>query len=91
MDTMDVLLENFVRHSRSFHRCVYCRLCSYLKKDHPYCRQKTCFNVQEDNREEPFPLMSEYIIDNGHRRMLFIESGGICGSRDDPCNESGVK
>jgi hypothetical protein len=23
--------------------------------------------------------------------MLFIESGGICGSRDDPCNESGVK
>ena len=35
--------------------------------------------------------MSEYIIENGHRRMMFIESGGICGSRDDPCNESGVK
>ena len=23
--------------------------------------------------------------------MLFIEIGGVCGSRDDPCNESDVK
>ena len=27
----------------------------------------------------------------GKKIMLFIESGGICGSRDDPCNESDVK
>ena len=24
-------------------------------------------------------------------KYIIIESGGICGSRDDPCNESGVK
>jgi hypothetical protein len=80
-----------VRHSRSLHKCVYCGHHAYLKKDHPYSRQKTCFNGQEENREAPLPITSEYIIENGHRIMLFIESGGIFGSRDDPCNESGVK
>ena len=52
--------------------------------------KKSHFNGQEENHEAPSPIMSEYIIENGHRRTLFIESGGICGSRDDPCNERGV-
>ena len=80
-----------MRHSRSLHKCIYCGHHAYLKMDHPYHQQKTCFNGQEENREAPLPITSEYVIENGHKRMLFIESGEIFGSRDDPCNESSVK
>ena len=36
--------QDFVRHSRISHKCIYCRHRAYLKMDHPYRRQKTHFN-----------------------------------------------
>ena len=59
--------------------------------DHPYRQQKTCFNGQGENREVPLLIKGDYIVENGLKRMSFIENGGITGSRYDPCNESGVK
>jgi hypothetical protein len=85
------IFKGFVRHSSSLHKCIYCGHCAYLKMEHPYHRQKSCFNGQEENREAPLAITSEYIIENGEKRMQFIDSGGICGSKNDPLNDSGVK
>jgi len=59
--------------------------------EHPYRRKKSCFNGQEENREAPLPIKSEYTIQNGQKQMLFIRSGGIFGCRNDPVDENGVK
>ena len=59
--------------------------------DHSYCQQKTYFNGQEENLEAPLSITSDYIIENGQKRMSFIENDGIIGSRYDPCNESVIK
>jgi hypothetical protein len=32
--------QDFVRHSRSLHKCIYCGHRAYLKMDHPYRRKK---------------------------------------------------
>ena len=89
MHTIDGMLENlnvFLRHSKSLIKYIYYGHHSYLKMDHPYHQQKKHFNSQKENCEAPFPITSEYIIENGQKRMLFIESGGICVSKDYPCN-----
>ena len=39
----------------------------------------------------PLLIIGDYIVENGLKRMSFIENAGIVGSRYDPCNESGVK
>ena len=83
--------KDFVRHSRSLHKCIYCGHRAYLKMDHPYHQQKRRFNGQEENREAPLSITSDYIIENGQKRMSFIENDDIIGSRYDLCNESGVK
>jgi hypothetical protein len=81
----------FVRLSIILCKCIYCGHRAYFKMDHPYCRQKTRFNGQQENCEAPFLIMGDYVVENGQKRMSFIENYGIVGSRDDPCNESGVK
>ena len=83
--------KDFVRHSRSLRKCIYCGLHASLKMDHPYHQQKTWFNGQEENCEAPLLIIGDYIVENGKKRMSFIENDGIAGSRYDPCNESGVK
>ena len=59
--------------------------------EHPYHRQKSRFNGQEENCEAPLAMTSDYIIENGEKIMQFIKDGGICGSKNDPLNDSGVK
>ena len=39
----------------------------------------------------PLLITGDYIVENGLKRISFIENVGIAGSRYDPCNESGVK
>ena len=39
----------------------------------------------------PLLITSDYIVENGLKRMSFIENDGISRSRYDPCNESCVK
>ena len=36
-------------------------------------------------------ITSHYIVENGLKRMSFIENVGFARSSYDPCNESGVK
>ena len=63
------IFNTFVRHSSSLHKCTYCRNRAYLKMEHPYCRKKSHFNGQEENREAPLAITSDYIIENGEKRM----------------------
>ena len=49
------------------------------------------FNGHEENHEAPLAITSDYIIENGEKRMQFIKDGGICGSKNDALNDSGVK
>jgi len=85
------IFKGFVRHSSSLHKCIYCGHRAYLKMEHPYRRQKSRFNGKEENREAPLAITSDYIIENGEKRMQFIENGGIRGSKNDPLYDSGVK
>jgi len=85
------IFKGFVRHSGSFCKCIYCGYHAYLKMEHPYRRQKSSFNGQEENREASLVIKCDYIIENGEKRMQFINNGGICGSKNDPLNDSGVK
>jgi len=85
------IFKGFVRHSSSLHKCIYCGHRAYLKMEHPYRRQKSRFNGKEENREAPLEITSDYIIENGEKRMQFIENGGIRGSKNDPLYDSGVK
>ena len=39
----------------------------------------------------PLEIKIDYIIENGEKRMQFIKDGGICGSKNDLLNDSGVK
>ena len=80
-----------MRHSSSLRKCIYCGHHAYLKMEHPYRRQKTRFNGQEENRQAPLTITSDYIIESGEKRMQFINDGKICGSKNDPVNDSGVK
>ena len=75
------MFKAFVRHSSSLRKCIYCGHRAYLKMEHPYRRKKSHFNGQEENREEPLAIASDYIIENGENRMQFIKDGGICGSK----------
>ena len=59
--------------------------------DHLYHQEKPCFNGQEENREAPLSIICDYIIENGQKRMSFIENNGIIGSWYDPFKESGIK
>jgi hypothetical protein len=43
-------------------------------------KKKSSFNGQEENREAPLAIKSDYIIHNGEKIMQFIENGGILGS-----------
>ena len=47
--------------------------------------------VQEENREAPSTITSDYIIENAEKRMQFIENGGIVGSKNYPLNDTSVK
>ena len=85
------IFKDFVRHSSSLRKCIYCGHRAYLKMEHPYRRQKSRFNGQEENREAPLAITSDYIIENGEKRMQFIKDGRICGTKNDPLNDSGVK
>ena len=58
--------------------------------ERPYRQQNSHFNGQEKNHEAPLAITSDYIIKNGEKRMQFIKDGGICGSKNDPLNDSGV-
>jgi hypothetical protein len=85
------IFNPFLRHSSSLHKCIYCGHHAYLKMEHPYHQQKSCFNGQEENHEAPLAITSDYISENVEKRMQFIENGGIVGSKNDPLNDSGVK
>jgi hypothetical protein len=63
------IFKGFVRHSSSLCKCIYCGHRSYLKMDHPYHRKKSRFNGQEENHEAPLEITSDYIIENGEKRM----------------------
>jgi hypothetical protein len=54
-------------------------------------RQKSHFNGYKENHEVPLAITSIYIIENVEKGMQFIDSGGICGSKNDSFNDSGVK
>ena len=66
---MDCMFKDFVRHSGSLHKCIYYGHHAYLKMEHPYCQQNSHFNGQEENHESPFEITSDYIIENGEKRM----------------------
>ena len=85
------IFNAFMRNSSSLRKCIYCGHHAYLKMEHPYHQQKSCFNGQEENREAPLTITSDYIIQNAEKMMQFIENGGIIGSKNDPVNDSGVK
>ena len=51
----------------------------------------SCFNGQEENREAPLRITSDYIIENGEKRIQLVKDGGVCGSKNYPLNDSGVK
>ena len=85
------IFKPFVRHSISLRKCIYCGHHAYLKMELQYRRQKSRFNGQEENREAPSTITSDYIIQNAEKRMQFIENGGILGSKNDPLNGCGVK
>ena len=88
---MDTIFNAFMRHSSSLCKCIYCGHCAYFKMEYPRHQQKSCFNGQEENREAPLAIKIYYIIANGEKRMQFIKDSGICGSKNDPLNDSGVK
>ena len=58
------MFKDFVRHSSSLRKCIYCGHHDYLKMEHPYRRQKSHFNGQEENCEAPSTIPSDYIIQN---------------------------
>ena len=59
--------------------------------EHPYRKKKSRFNGQEENREKPMTIISDYIIENGEKIMQIIKECGICVSKNDQLNDSGVK
>ena len=69
-----------MRHSSSVCKPTYSGDHAYLKMDHSYCRKNSHFHGHEENCEAPLIIISEYIIENEHKKMLFIECTGICGS-----------
>ena len=88
---MTFLFKAFVRNSSSLRKFIYFGHRAYLKMEHPYHQQNSHFNGKEENHEAPLAIASNYIIENGEKRMQFIKDGGICDSKNDPLNYSGVK
>ena len=66
---LDCIFKGFMRHSSSLCKYIYCGCHTYLRMDHPYHQQKSCFNGQEENREATLAITSEYIIENEKRGM----------------------